>query len=1283
MHPPSSTSCVNVRPNGLTVLHDPSEDEGIGCPIVDIILVHGLQGHPVRTWLYDAGATSVQVSTISLDGTLGENTSFRRGKRNSIRATLSSVFSRSKKSATTNDNSSSSILSQTSLGSDTTYWPRDLLPGDCPHARVMVWGYDTVVTKGYSPANRSNVFTHAKDLLYAIERSCPKGRNIIFVAHSLGGLLVKEMLRRSQHSEDGGLRRIIESTKGVVFLGTPHRGSPDFARLGDLIRKVASTVLRVDSNASILRALALDSPELELSRESFLQQWRTYEFQVKTFQECQAMVGMNFGVLNEKVVPNMSSSLDDPRERAETIQADHRNMTKYWGRDDPNYLKVSGELQRIIDLTVETVAAVDPQSLTQEERACLDTLAFSSMGDRKHNITEALSSTCRWFRDSQEFKRWLGRTNLSTDRGLLWVKGKPGAGKSTIMKNALSWIEDSESRRSNIASFFFNARGGSLEKTPLGLFRSILHQLCLQDAAILGQFVELHRARQRERERHFTGAQGREQVQWTRPELESFLRSIFGDCKPRRTFVFLDALDECDEETVRDVVYLLADIAQLALDRGISLNICLSSRHYPTISIPNCPEIVVEGSNKADISTYVHNRLRFIPTTEKKSVAELHSWLTDNASGVFLWAVLVVNILLQDIDAGEAISKIMERLKRVPKRMEDLYAELCSSLRPEERSFSISLIQWALFGKDDLLKDLHTTCLAARLSTHQDPASLGFNCLVKWGYDMNDIQNSQTDARLLRLIRNASRGLIEYTSNTVQFIHETVREFFLYGPGLQTLDARIMDQDSFQQSYSALVVGCINALELPVYFDTIRIMQTHSLDNIIPYATKVEQHGGSNILLLDTMQAYGSTLRRTLTRNGESILHFMSKNRITSSVLGCLDRGAKADDSGTLGESTTPLLAALGGIGGCRPPDTALIEGLVRHGADIERRDYQGNTPLMISINGGWLELVRYFLAQGSDIHCRNNWGLTPLGLTVNLILRPRSGTAEVDSQEMRCIESDYPALLLDFIGLGADVNAALPGGLTPLHLAIDACKPDLVEVLISGGARVGGEDETNPPLKHAARLAHPEGAFICQTLLANGADLEQADRPKGSLLLQAVRGGNVDTVQVLVDKGADVMVTDESGNSLLHHATALKGSTEASDMCWSLLQKGVWLHHRNHQSVTPFLAAVMHHNRAAIKFLVGQGANVDDFDINHWSAMHFLAKPLARESINRESVRKCAEELLQAGCSLSVRNLSGQTPLELATSFTFGLPSEVKEMLTEREKTEVRRITLTDNYIQ
>lgn len=51
------------------------------------------------------------------------------------------------------------------------YWPYHLLPADCMTARILVWGYDTVVTRGYTrSANKSNLFAHAKDLLYSLER---------------------------------------------------------------------------------------------------------------------------------------------------------------------------------------------------------------------------------------------------------------------------------------------------------------------------------------------------------------------------------------------------------------------------------------------------------------------------------------------------------------------------------------------------------------------------------------------------------------------------------------------------------------------------------------------------------------------------------------------------------------------------------------------------------------------------------------------------------------------------------------------------------------------------------------------------------------------------------------------------------------------------------------------------------------------------------------------------------------------------------------------------------
>ena len=88
---------------------------------------------------------------------------------------------------------------------------------------------------------------------------------------------------------------------------------------------------------------------------------------------------------------------------------------------------------------------------------------------RINDVANAADNTCEWLRTHPAYKQW-----FQTRSNLLWIKGKPGAGKSTLMKYAILQKNPDETI---MASFFFNGRGSSIEKTPIGLYRSILHQL--------------------------------------------------------------------------------------------------------------------------------------------------------------------------------------------------------------------------------------------------------------------------------------------------------------------------------------------------------------------------------------------------------------------------------------------------------------------------------------------------------------------------------------------------------------------------------------------------------------------------------------------------------------------------------------------------------------------------------------------------------------------------------------------------------------------------------------
>jgi hypothetical protein len=185
------------------------------------------------------------------------------------------------------------------------YWPKDFLAIDFPSARIMTWGYNTNITRGYVAANQSNIFAHARNLLYDLDvrRRKTPDRDLVFIAHSLGGIIVKEVLRRSEVDPDQRVKRLFNATTGVIFFGTPHRGSPDWASFGEGICAIASRIMGVETNSEIIHALLPTGTELELCRESFTVQWasRQGSLVVRTYQEGRGPTGLKWGGFNKKV----------------------------------------------------------------------------------------------------------------------------------------------------------------------------------------------------------------------------------------------------------------------------------------------------------------------------------------------------------------------------------------------------------------------------------------------------------------------------------------------------------------------------------------------------------------------------------------------------------------------------------------------------------------------------------------------------------------------------------------------------------------------------------------------------------------------------------------------------------------------------------------------------------------------------------------------------------------------------------------------------------------------
>jgi hypothetical protein len=209
-----------------------------------------------------------------------------------------------------------------------------------PQARILTWGYDVSIDGMFSPASRASVFQHAETLLFDLAslRKTPshKARPIIFVVHSLGGVVVKDALALSK-IEKTFLREIFPATAGVCFLGTPHRGSKA-ASIGKIAFEISRLFFK-DPNLKILRALEINSEILERVAKSFCQILRDGNIRVHSFHEELPLAGV-------QIVDTFSSSIGDASETRGVIRANHRNMARFSCVTDPGFKRVTSVLLR-------------------------------------------------------------------------------------------------------------------------------------------------------------------------------------------------------------------------------------------------------------------------------------------------------------------------------------------------------------------------------------------------------------------------------------------------------------------------------------------------------------------------------------------------------------------------------------------------------------------------------------------------------------------------------------------------------------------------------------------------------------------------------------------------------------------------------------------------------------------------------------------------------------------------------------------------------------------------
>ncbi|TDZ23557.1 Protein SERAC1 [Colletotrichum orbiculare MAFF 240422] len=402
-------------------------------PDLDIVFVHGLQGHPFDTW------TVKPVIQPHKKNEKDRNCFGRlfKGKKAERKD--------AEHSATASDHTTpgSDQHPQQETGGDSTnsaasaprpsgcFWPRDLLKKDFPTARILTYGYDSSVSHFFEgPANVSNIYDHARDLLQRLaeERVDCENRRLIFIAHSLGGLVVKAALRDSQLASETkkDLRNVHASTIAVLFFGTPHRGS-EWVNAGKMAQNFAKA-FGFSTTSMNLDLLNKSSPTLERIRDEFTELLDSSNLEITSYQEKKGYARTSFGGLDDLIVDPSSSAIDHKLERRYPINANHVDMCKFefeGGTRKSYEQNVKNEIKRHLKRSVESNTA---KTLIQ-----LDVFA-DAMSAREKQIELAHHQTLSWLLRSDS--EGPGLTSwLSNGDGIYWIQGLPGSGKSTAMQN--------------------------------------------------------------------------------------------------------------------------------------------------------------------------------------------------------------------------------------------------------------------------------------------------------------------------------------------------------------------------------------------------------------------------------------------------------------------------------------------------------------------------------------------------------------------------------------------------------------------------------------------------------------------------------------------------------------------------------------------------------------------------------------------------------------------------------------------------------------------------------